>query len=153
MTTANMQTYKNKQIIGWREWVGLPDLGIKKIKAKIDTGARTSTLDAEHYEVFEQDGVPFVRFRVKYGTRKNPREKTCVAALVESRKVTNSGGWVEERIVISTTIQIGSLRKKIEITLTRRPDMKFRMLLGRTTVNQDFLIDAGGSCLTREKQK
>ncbi len=148
-----MQPSQNKQVIGWREWVGLPELGIKKIKAKIDTGARTSSLDAKNYELIEQQGVSLVRFQVPCGSRENPIDKTCIATVVEHRDVTNSGGQVEERIVISTAIQIGTLTKDIEVTLTRRANMKFRMLLGRTAIREEFTIDAGASYLTGTRRK
>ncbi len=148
-----MQSLDQKKIIGWREWVGLPDLGIDKIKAKIDTGARTSTMDAEDYELIEEDGIILARFRVTFGNRKKLKEKVCTARAVENRKVTNSGGHVEERIVIVSNIKIGQVIKEIEITLTQRTNMKFRMLLGRTAISEDFVVDVACSYLTGRKQK
>ena len=136
-----MKTFADKTKIGWREWVQLPGLGISRIKAKVDTGAHTSSLDARVIEYFEEKGESLVRFAAIYGSQKNPKSKTCTARVVEHRNVTNSGGQIEERIVICTTIQIGQVRKDIEISLTCRKNMKFRMLLGRTTVNHDFIID------------
>jgi hypothetical protein len=143
----------NKTVIGWREWVGLPDLGIDNIKAKIDTGARTSSLDASEVVLFEKEGRTMVRFQATSGRRDNTKQQTCTAAVVENRNVTNSGGYVEERIVISTKIRIGDLEKKIEITLTQRDNMKFRMLLGRTALGNDFQVDVGRSYLTRSRLK
>ncbi|WP_424946287.1 ATP-dependent zinc protease [Candidatus Spongiihabitans sp.] len=156
--SASGQTRKTpapdqKKIIGWREWVGLPDLGIDNIKAKIDTGARTSTMDAEGYELIEEDGIILARFQVTFGNRNKLKAKVCRARVVENRKVTNSGGQVEERIVILSHIKIGPLIKEIEITLTQRKNMKFRMLLGRTAISEDFLVDAARSYLTGRKQK
>ena len=148
-----MQSLDQKKIIGWREWVGLPDLGIDKIKAKIDTGARTSTMDAEGYELTEEDGIILARFQVTFGNRKKLKEKVCTARVVENRKITNSGGHVEERIVIVSNIKIGQLIKEIEITLTQRKNMKFRMLLGRTAISEDFVVDVTRSYLMGRKQK
>jgi hypothetical protein len=143
----------NKIAIGWREWVGLPDLGIDNIKAKIDTGARTSSLDASEVALFEEDGQPMVRFQVTSGRRDNLKQQICTALVVEHRNVTNSGGYVEERIVIATNIRIGDLEKEIEITLTQRDNMKFRMLLGRTALGNDFQVDVARSYLTRSRLK
>ncbi len=138
-----------KQIIGWREWVGLPDLGIDRVKAKIDTGARTSTMDAEVYELSEENGVVVARFQVVFGGRKHLQEKMCSARVVENRNITNSGGQTEERVVILSSIKIGVLVKEIEITLTRRNDMVFRMLLGRTAIGDDFVVDVARSYCQR----
>jgi len=128
--------------------VGLPDLGIENIKAKIDTGARTSSLDASEIELVQESGVTMARFRVTFGRRKNLKERICTATVIEHRNVTNSGGYVEERIVISTPVRIGNLEKEIEITLTQRNNMKFRMLLGRTALGNDFQVDVSRSYLT-----
>lgn len=138
-----------KRIIGWREWVGLPDLGIDRIKAKIDTGARTSTMDAEVDELAEENGIIMARFRVVFGGRNKVQEKVCNARVVENRNVTNSGGQVEDRIVILSHIKIGALIKEIEITLTQRNNMKFRMLLGRTAIGEDFVVDVSRSYCQR----
>ncbi len=145
-----MSLPEQKQIIGWREWVELPDLGIDRIKAKIDTGARTSTMDAEVYELTEEKGILMVRFRAVFGSRKKLKDRICLVPVIENRSVTNSGGQAEERIVIATPIQIGELIKEIEITLTQRDNMKFRMLLGRTAISEDFVVDVARSyCQSR----
>ena len=143
----------NKTVIGWREWVGLPDLGIDSIKAKIDTGARTSSLDASEVALFEEEGRTMVRFLVTSGRGDKVKDQICTASVVENRNVTNSGGYVEERIVISTKVRIGYFEKEIEITLTQRENMKFRMLLGRTALGNDFQVDVARSYLTRSKLK
>ena len=119
------------------------------IKAKIDSGARTSSLHVSEVALFEKDDEEFAQFEVVYGTRRKPRRKQCTARVVEHRNVTDSGGHVDERIVISTGIQIGNETREIEITLAERKGMKFRMLLGRTTINQGFLVDASKSYLTK----
>ena len=139
--------------IGWREWVGLPALGIGRIKAKIDSGARTSSLHASGVKFYEEDGETFARFEVVYGSRRKPKRKECIARVVERRNVTNSGGLVDERTVISTEIRIGDETRDIEITLADRTGMKFRMLLGRTTINQGFLVDASHSYLASPRRK
>jgi hypothetical protein len=137
-----------KPVIGWREWVELPALGIRKIKAKIDTGARTSALDVTDCRLFVRQGEDWVAFTLRYGTGKNPREKTCEARVIEQREVKDSGGNVENRIVIATTARIGRHIEDIEISLTTRHGMKFRMLLGRTAIVDRFLVDISRSYLT-----
>ena len=136
-----------KPVIGWREWVELPELGIRKIKAKIDTGARTSCLDVADCRLYVNQGENWVDFIVRYGTRKNPREKQCSARVIEQREVKDSGGNVENRIVIATTARIGEHTEDIEISLTTRHGMKFRMLLGRTAIRDRFLVDISKSYL------
>lgn len=148
-----MNSQDKKQVIGWREWVGLPELSIPRIKVKIDTGARTSSLDTRDYELIEKDGVRLAKFRIIYGSRKNPREKICTAKVVENRTVTNSGGQAEERIVIVTKLELAGVTKDIEITLTKREGMKFRMLLGRTSIGDSFLVDSENSYLTGSRRK
>ena len=138
--------------IGWREWVSLPELGIDRIKAKIDSGARTSSLHVEDLELFDRDGQDFARFEVIYGSRARPKRKACVARVVEHRNVTDSGGHVHERTVITTEVRIGDESREAELTLARREGMKFRMLLGRTTINQGFLVDPARSYLASKRR-
>lgn len=134
-------------IIGWREQVALPELGISQIKAKIDTGARSSVLHAVDVEIFQNQGKRMVRFKV-YPYQRDTRETvTAVAKLVDQRQVRNSGGHTQLRPVIETTVELGSDRWRIELTLTNRDLMGFRMLLGRQAVRERFLVDAGGSFL------
>jgi hypothetical protein len=129
--------------LGWREWVVLPNLNVPAIKAKIDTGARTSALHAFN---IERDGAQ-VSFSVQPLQRNTDVVMPCVAPLVDIRVVTDSGGHSEERYVISTDLQIGSLVKRIEITLTERHDMLFRMLIGRTALLPECLVDPASSYL------
>src|ERR1700743_2151807 len=97
---------KKKKIIGWREWVRLPDLRIKRIKAKIDTGARTSALHAFKVTPFTKDGASYVRFLVHPLQRKNKPEVACVALVIDRRSITDSSGKTEERFVIRTTLKL-----------------------------------------------
>ena len=138
-------------IVGWREWVVLPELGIQRIKAKVDTGARTSSLHAFDVRKFEQDGLQMVRFRIHPHQRDNDTELTCIAPASDQRKVTNSGGQSEHRWVISTLLTLGTASWPIEITLTSRDDMRFRMLLGRTTLRDRALVNASASYLVGKK--
>lgn len=143
-----MSTLKNKKvIIGWREWVSLPDIGIEQIKAKVDTGARTSALHAfevDHYKQKKQDRVRF--YMHPYQNTKDVVVE-CDAAVVDYRSVTDSGGHREKRYVIQTTLVIGTTSWPIEITLTDRETMKFRMLLGRTALRKRLIVDPGKSFL------
>jgi hypothetical protein len=132
---------KELRIIGWREWVCLPDLGIPQIKAKIDTGARTSALHAFRVDCFREKGQTKVRFEIHPFQRKKKPIIQCVANLKEMRCVTDSGGHREERPVIETIVQMGIIQWPIEITLTSRDDMRFRMLLGRTALQQRLIIN------------
>jgi hypothetical protein len=137
-----------RQRIGWREWVGLPDLGIKHIKAKVDTGARTSTLHAYHIVPFEQEGKTFVRFKVHPVQRRRLPEVECVAPVVARRSIRDSGGRAEERFIILTTLRIGEDRFEIELTLTNRDQMSFRMLVGRAAIRRRYHVDPGRSYRT-----
>ena len=133
--------------IGWREWVALPDLGIEQIKAKIDTGARTSALHAFRVTPSQVDGVPHVRFFLHPVQHRRVPVVACEARVVDERTVTSSNGRTEHRYVIETQLRIGSLFWPIEITLTDRDQMGFRMLLGRQAVRRRVLVDPGRSFL------
>ncbi|WP_035994398.1 ATP-dependent zinc protease [Leptolyngbya sp. KIOST-1] len=134
-------------IIGWREWVALPGLGVPAIKAKIDTGARSSALHAFDVERFEQAGRAMVRFQAHPLQRNDDYLITAVAVLLEEREVRNSGGQAELRPVIETQVQVGQAVWTIELTLTNRDEMGFRMLLGRQAVRRRYLVDPGRSYL------
>jgi hypothetical protein len=129
-------------IIGWREWVSLPALGVPKIKAKIDTGARSSSLHAYDVQVFERDGKSFVRFEV-HPIQRSKRETIVVEApVLEFRKVRSSSGHAHRRPVIVTTVEALGQSWCIELTLANRDAMGFRMLLGREAVRGRMLVDA-----------
>jgi hypothetical protein len=128
-------------VAGWREWVSLPQLGISRIKAKMDTGARTSCIHAFEVEPFDKAGVQWVRFRVHPVQGSTETEITCEAEVVDFRPVTDSGGHREMRYVIKTIIQFKNMCWPAEFTLTNRDTMKFRMLVGRTTMNGRIIIN------------
>ena len=121
--------------IGWREWLILPDLGIPAIKAKIDTGARTSALHAFRIESFKKNAEEWVHFWIHPLQKRTDVEIMCEAKVVDKRTVKDSGGHAEERFVIKTLAHLGPHSWPIEITLTSREDMLFRMLLGRTALS------------------
>jgi len=134
-----------KLVAGWREWVSLPGLGIDTIKAKLDVGARTSALHAYDIDAFEEEGR--VRFRVHPFQGRDDIEVACEADLVGRRLVKNSGGVVEARWVIRTPLRVGGVEWPIDITLTNRSPMRFRMLLGRAGMRRHLLVNPGRSFL------
>lgn len=136
--------------IGWREWVALPDLDIGRIKAKVDTGARSSSLHAYEIEVFARGRRDFVRFAVHPVQRETKTTVHCVAELYEHRHVKSSTGHREYRPIIRTRVQLGGDSWPIDLTLTTRDAMGFRMLLGREAIRRRFLVDSGRSYLFRE---
>ena len=146
--TASKKLSHSLPLVGWREWLRLPDLGVEAIKAKVDSGARTSALHTHHYEVYETEaGETRVRFVLH--PRKGHREIEIEgdAKVVNFTEVKDSGGHVEKRPFIETRAVLGEHEWTISVSLTNREKMLFRMLLGRTAIRGRFLIDSGRSFL------
>jgi len=148
-----MNTQSEILTFGWREWVGLPDIGIRQIKAKVDTGARTSALHAFELRPYTEDGRNRIEFRIHPVQKDSDTVITCNADVLDTRTVTDSGGHKEDRYVIETTFRIGKHTWPIEITLTSRDDMMFRMLLGRTAIKHRAQVDPARSYLVGKKKK
>lgn len=132
-------------ILGWEEWVSLPELGLPAIKAKVDTGARTSALHAIFVEPFGPPHAPMVRFGVHPIPKRADVEIVCTAPVTDRRDVRSSNGEREQRYVIQTPIRIGDREWPIELTLTNRDTMAYRMLLGRQAIAADVLVDPSAS--------
>jgi hypothetical protein len=138
-------TPKEPLKIGWREWVALPDLKVGAIKAKVDTGARTSALHAYRIEPFRRAGALWLRFELHPIQRSEATKVVCEARAVDERAVRNSGGRVERRYIIRTSLKLGEKIWPIELALANRDQMGFRMLLGRTALEGRALIEPGRS--------
>lgn len=136
---------KPMPVVGWRELVHLPELGLHELPAKIDTGARTSSLHATVLERFERDGEQYVRFAVDF-ERQHVRQ-VCEAVHIDWRGITSSNGETQRRMIIKTPLRIGSLEFRVEISLADRSDMKFPMLIGRSALRRRFVVDSGHSWL------
>lgn len=137
-----------QRIIGWREWVSFPELGIPAVKAKVDSGARTSALHTFELETFTEGDRRRVRFGIHPLQRRRDIELYCMADVVDERMVRDSGGHAEKRLVIRSMLSLGERRWPIEITLTNREDMLFRLLLGRSALSAaGVLVDPGRSYL------
>lgn len=142
---------KTLPVIGWREWGELPDLGIAKIKVKIDTGAKTSSLHAFDLLVFRRHGQEFVRFKVHPLQRNTRRVVDCEARLEEWRQVTDSGGKRTLRPVIKTKLMLGLREVLAEVTLIARDQMGFRMLIGRQALRRNWLVDPARSYIAEDQ--
>lgn len=142
-----------RRILGWREWISLPTLGVEHIKAKVDTGARTSSLHAFSVEEFSQAGQRYVRFKIHPFQKRLDVEILCESPVHDQRRVTDSGGHTELRYVIETLVKLGENTWPIEMTLTNRDSMGFRMLLGRTALRNVYLVDPSASYLESPDRK
>ena len=131
---------KTKKIIGWKEWFSLDCIALPAIKGKIDTGAKTSALHAFNIETFYIEDVEYVRFDI-HPLQKNKRfVRSCISRVIDRRMVSDSSGKKEKRIVIKSDLKIGDSKIRIELTLTNRDNMSFRMLLGREAIMQAKMI-------------
>jgi len=133
--------------LGWREWVGLPEHGLEWVKAKVDTGARTSSLHAAGLHTFELENREWVRFSIYPWQRSTTDAIQIEARVLDRRRVRSSSGTTERRPVVVLPVRMGNKIYDVEFTLTRRDEMGFRMLLGRQALRGRFLIDTGRSYL------
>jgi hypothetical protein len=133
------------EVVGWRELVHLPELGLHAVPAKIDTGARTSSLHATILEEFDREGERYVRFAVDF-PQQHVRQ-VCEAVHIDWRGVTSSNGETQLRRIIKTPLKIGNVRFRAEISLADRSDMRFPMLIGRSSLRRRFVVDSGHSWL------
>ncbi|MDP2571457.1 ATP-dependent zinc protease [Vibrio penaeicida] len=142
-----------KIIVGWREVLSLPELRLDRIKAKIDTGARTSCLHAYKLETFIQNSTLWVRFWMHPEQDNTELSQVCEAKVIDERIVRDSGGHEEKRYVVETLLSLGGKQWPIEITLTNRENMRFRMLLGRTAMQDRIIVDPTESFLVPLEEK
>ena len=142
-----MRDSKQKLALGWREWVALPDLGLPALKAKIDTGAKTSALHAFYTEQYQFDGVNMVKFLIHPIQKNFDFHVECHSPIIDTREVADSGGHREMRYVIESNIVIGNRQWPIELTLTNRDTMRFRMLLGRRAMENQAVVEPEASYL------
>lgn len=140
-------TQETSTTVGWREWVALPDWGVGAIKAKIDTGARTSALHAFDLEFFDRDDAEWVRFSVQPWQRSDADVSVVEAIRIDHRTITSSSGTRSARPVVRAELVLGGRSIEAEITLTRRDSMGFRMLIGREALAQGYLVDPAASYL------
>lgn len=130
----------SNNIVGWREWVRLPELGIERLQCKVDTGAKNSALHAFEVESFQKNEQSWVRFSIHIDENDPTQIKTCEAEIKDIREVTDSGGNTSERFFIETILDIGGQKLPIPVSLTSRDTMAFKMLLGRTALREAKLI-------------
>ena len=133
---------EGQTVAGWKEWVSLPDLGVDWIKAKLDTGARSSSLHAYNIEVFERDGQPWTRFEIHPWQRSDNDAVPIELPLVDRRIIRSSTGHEEERLVVATTIRVAGHDVWSELTLANRDAMGLRMLIGRMTLRDRVLVNS-----------
>lgn len=139
-----VKTFDHLSVIGLREWVALPELGVAGLRAKIDTGASTSSLHATEVEEFERDGQPWVRFNAHLGTPAQLRARRCEAPLVTMKRIKSSNGHAQARYVIRTTLALGDRVWEVEFTLACRKSMRYRLLIGsKALVHGQLVVNPG----------
>jgi hypothetical protein len=148
----NVPTHSST-LAGWREWVQLPDVGVPWIKAKLDTGAQTSSIHAYDVTEFERDGVAWVRFRVRPWQRSLKDEVVVECPIHDRRRVRSSSGHVDERFVVKMSIGLVDRTVTAEVTLSNRDQMGFRMLIGREALRQGFDVTSSRSFLGKRAPK
>ena len=136
-----------RQTVGWREWAGLPDLGARRIRAKIDTGAKTSAVHARKIEALDIDGAPHVSFLVEVMRDGASRLMRCCETLADTRVIRSSNGGEEKRFVIRTALRLGDFEQQVDLSLTDRGAMEFPLLVGRDALGGRFLVDPQASYL------
>jgi len=141
-------------VIGWKEFLDIPEWGIRRLKVKVDTGARTSAIHVEEYEFYENpEGGKMVRLRLSPRREEPDRHVVVHTPLVRMALVTNSGGYKENRPVVEALIRLGSITKRVQFTATNRGSMLFRMLLGRKALEGDFLVDVSQAYRVRNERR
>jgi len=135
-----MSKVKSKKTIGWKEWCSLDCIALPAIKGKVDTGAKTSAIHAFNIECFFIEDVEYVKFDIHPLQKNKKLKRSCIARIIERRMVSDSSGKKEKRIVIKSDLKIGDKKIRIELTLTNRDNMSFRMLLGREAIMQAKMI-------------
>lgn len=146
MKSGNNTIIENSLLIGRNEWCALPDLSILAIKAKIDTGAKTSAIHALNIKSVKKNKIHYVHFDVNPIQANEETLVHCVAPVIDQRYITSSNGHKEHRFVIMTPLKIGKQRWDIELTLSNRDPLRYRMLLGREALNNRVIINPGISC-------
>ena len=144
---------KRKRAAGWREWVSLPSIGVGSIKAKLDTGARTSALHAFNIETYWSDGELWARFFVHPYQKNDAREIACDARIEDIRIVSNPGGRRQRRLVIRTDVRLGDETWPIDLSLTDRDEMGFRLLIGRTAMHGNLIVYPDHSYLLGKRKR
>jgi|TARA_Y100000748_G_scaffold39656_2_gene29334 hypothetical protein len=146
-----VKTFNHLSVIGLREWVALPDLGISQMIAKVDSGAKTSALHASNISTFERDGQDWVRFDAHVGSRSKQKTRTCEARLIDLKRIKSSNGQLQERFVIRTPLVLGDRTWLVDFTLTCRKAMRYRMLLGCTAMQDAQLVINPGLRFVQDK--
>lgn len=141
----NKTKYNPYTLIGWREWCALPELDIPLIKAKIDTGAKTSALHADNIQIYHRRGATYAKFQVQPLQNNHHVVINCHAKVVDERSITSSNGKKELRYIIESSCLLGDVEFPIELSLTNRDLMRFRLLLGRDALQHDILINPSKS--------
>ena len=146
-----MKTFDHLNVIGLREWIGLPELGIDQLMAKVDSGAKTSAMHASDIETFSRNGETWVRFNAHVGSLHKQRKQACEAKLVDIKQIKSSNGHMQERYVIRTPMVLGDRCWSVEFTLTCRKAMRYRVLIGCTAMLDGQLVINPGVRFVQEK--